>query len=384
MAVSTRYFPNLLQQCKRYPVLVRCEFSKGTNDKKKHEEVDKENTKRSIKQEEYQNKMHDAQKDRKPNIRVCIIGGGVTPLYTAVLLKQYQNIKNIHLVDTRDTVPGAMASVCHTETYPRIDYFRRKDIKEALKKVNIVALMDEMDIGGTSDTTPRVLFKSAADYVRQMTDKILRFCPNALVAVFARPVTAMLPMVSEIFRCSGCFNPDRIIGSVSTYKSQIEDATAALLNLEREFISIPMAGGADARTVVPLLSRAFPFNQFTNAQRKTLLQSFRVSDEITAKHDGPSLSSGTAAAKLIIALANGLNKSEHVTCAYVRSNTLPICRFFTNEVQLGPEGIKRVLDLPKVSPAEILMIEHAIPLINEYVDMAVAEVRTEKIRAKTR
>jgi len=122
-------------------------------------------------------------------------------------------------------------------------------------------------------------------------------------------------------------------------------------------------------------------------QRKTLLQSFRAGDEEarTAFDEGPSLSSGTAAAKLIINLAAGLSGHDHViTCAYVRSDVLPVCRFFTSELELGPEGVKRNLGLPKISAAEVLLIEQAIPLVNEHVDMAVSAVRTERTRTRTR
>jgi len=116
------------------------------------------------------------------------------------------------------------------------------------------------------------------------------------------------------------------------------------------------------------------------------LQTFRVGDEATKSlNEDLSLSSGTAAAKLIITLASGLCGFDHViTCAYVRSNVLPVCRFFTSELQLGTEGVKRNLGLPKITPTEILLIEQVIPFINEYVDMAVAAVRTEKMRVKTR
>jgi len=117
------------------------------------------------------------------------------------------------------------------------------------------------------------------------------------------------------------------------------------------------------------------------------LQSLRIGDEKTTVEsvdDNPSLSSGAAAAKLIITLATGLCGFEHViTCAYVRSNILPVCRFFTSQLQLGPEGVKRNLGLPKISPMEVLLIEQAIPLINEYTDMAITAVQSKKMRAKT-
>jgi len=116
------------------------------------------------------------------------------------------------------------------------------------------------------------------------------------------------------------------------------------------------------------------------------LRSLRVGDEetkIESVDDNPSLSSGTAAAKLIITLATGLCGFEHViTCAYVRSNILPVCRFFTSQLQLGPNGIKKNLGLPKISPMEILLIEQAIPLINEYTDMAITAAQNEKCKQR--
>lgn len=127
--------------------------------------------------------------------------------------------------------------------------------------------MDETDINVKNSMTPQAQFKSAADYVRQTTDQILRFCPDALVAVFAHPVTATLAMVSEIFRCSGWWNPDRIIGSTAMHGAHIERITKMLLNLEDANLSMPLAGGADAHTIVPLFSRAIPFNQFTNVRK---------------------------------------------------------------------------------------------------------------------
>lgn len=75
------------------------------------------------------------ERDDRGNVRVCIIGGGVTPLYTAVLLKQYRIIESIRLVDTRDSTSEALADASHLETSPRIDSFRKKDIKQALREV---------------------------------------------------------------------------------------------------------------------------------------------------------------------------------------------------------------------------------------------------------
>lgn len=133
-------------------------------------------------------------------------------------------------------------------------------------QVDIVALMDETDITSSNNMKSRVQFKEAVDYVCHTTDQILRYCPNALIAVLVQPITATLAMISEIFKCAKRWNPNKIFGSVATYNARIEEITAEFLNLDHTSLSVPVAGGADPRTIVPLLSRATPFNQFTDVR----------------------------------------------------------------------------------------------------------------------
>ncbi|XP_032679786.1 malate dehydrogenase, mitochondrial-like [Odontomachus brunneus] len=378
MTPLQKYFLKLMRPCRHYTACLHREFSVD------NQKDGAKNTK------DQNNNQEDNDNNTKSDVKVCIVGGGVTPLYTAVLLKQYRIIKSINLVDMEGSTSavGAMKDAFHEETNPRINYFGKQNMKQAFKEVDIVALMDETDaMTDSNNLAPRKQFQLSVDYVRQMADQMLRFCPGALVAVFARPVTATLAMISEIFKSSGCSNPDRIIGSAAAYKARVEETAATLLNFERVSLSVPIVGGADESTVVPLLSRAVPFNQFTNAQRQSLLQSFRTDEngEITKTffRYRSSLSSGTAAMSLLTALAGGLCGYDNIiTCAYMRSDVLPVCRFFTSELQLGVNGVKRNLGLPKISPAEILLIEQAIPLINEYVDMAFAAVRTKRIQQK--
>lgn len=85
-----------------------------------------------------------------------------------------------------------------------------------------------------------------------------------------------------------------------------------------------------------------------------------------------ALLEGSAAAKLILALAGGLSGLDNIyACAFVRSNVLLPCRFFTSQLQFGLGGVKENFGLPKVSSVEINMIDRAIPIINEYVQMGI-------------
>ncbi|XP_076669271.1 malate dehydrogenase, mitochondrial isoform X2 [Andrena cerasifolii] len=247
-------------------------------------------------------------------------------------------------------------------------------------RTNIIALMDETDTN-TTDLSPKAQIEAAAAYVHEMAAHMVHCCSESLVAVFTRPVTATVPMVSEVYKLSGWWDPDRIIGSTALDRMRVEAITASLLDLNPAFLSIPMVGGADPYTIVPLLSRTTPINQFTRAQQETMLQSLRGADQQMANinYRGPILSAGAAAAKLILSLAEGLSGFENViTSAYVRSNILPVCRFFTSELQLGAGGVQKNFGLPKMSASEVLMVEQAIPFINQHTDIAIKAIQSNR------
>lgn len=139
MSALSRSFLDLSRRCGRHPVLLRRGSSKiPPIDDQKIRRVEEKSAEESKKE-----KNKNTQEDNKANIRVCIIGGGVTPFYTAVLLKQYGIIKSIRLVDTwRGSMSEILADVSHLETSPCIDYFRKKDMKQALSEVRVLGNTD--------------------------------------------------------------------------------------------------------------------------------------------------------------------------------------------------------------------------------------------------
>lgn len=97
---------------------------------------DTKNEQKSNKKAEFKN-FDNFLPDHKGNIKVCIIGGSESAIYTAVLLKQSRLIKRIHLVDTKGLLSGAILDANHIDTSARIKYFKKKFLKQALKDVSV-------------------------------------------------------------------------------------------------------------------------------------------------------------------------------------------------------------------------------------------------------
>lgn len=78
-----------------------------------------------------------------------------------------------------------------------------------------------------------------------------------------------------------------------------------------------------------------------------------------------------AATKFILSIACGqCGFKNSIASAYVRSNVMPVCRYFANDVEFGPDGVSRNFGLPKISNVELELIEQAIPIINANVELA--------------
>ncbi|XP_011503631.1 PREDICTED: probable malate dehydrogenase, mitochondrial, partial [Ceratosolen solmsi marchali] len=242
-------------------------------------------------------------------------------MYSAILLKQNPAIKVIHVIDTDNSLTGPIYDIGQIDTSTVIMHYKRNSIINALHDIDIVALMDETHFS-MGNKEPFYQFESSSNYVKNITECIINTCPKALIAVFTRPVTATLPLISEICKLSGTWNPNKIIGSASLESMRISA-------MEQQYMLINQLRSVD----------------------KYLYGS---------ETKGPTLSSGLAAAKFISTLINGFkDQSISIGSAYVRSDIFPFCHYMTSQIQFGPNGIQRNFGFPKVSSSEILLIEEA-------------------------
>ncbi|XP_012261957.2 malate dehydrogenase, mitochondrial-like isoform X1 [Athalia rosae] len=315
-------------------------------------------------------------------VSVALVGGGNTPTYTALFLKQEPIIKVVRVADVGNkSAAGHSLDANHIDTSPKIKYFNKKNMIEGIEEVDIIGVMDEEDFT-LGKASSHGQFLAGSQYVKGVAEKMVKTCPTALVVIFAHPVTAMTPLVSEVYKSAGWWHPDRIIGSLAIDSMRIRAMAADLFYLNPAYIHVPIVGGADACTIVPLLSLARPANQFSKEQQHSLIRCLRAADNELASFNencgswgreaGPKLSLATAASKFIITLARGYcGFRNSIASAFVRSNVLTASQFFATELQFGPGGVQKNFGLPKVSNIEVDLIEQAIPLINANVDLGV-------------
>lgn len=72
----------------------------------------------------------------KNGINVGIIGGGMSSIYTAIILKQLKYINTINIIDTKDCLSDDVFDISNIDTSPKIKYYKNLDFNKAVSKVN--------------------------------------------------------------------------------------------------------------------------------------------------------------------------------------------------------------------------------------------------------
>ncbi|KAG0292578.1 hypothetical protein BGZ98_002533, partial [Dissophora globulifera] len=222
------------------------------------------------------------------------------------------------------------------------------------------------------------LFKINAGIVRDLAEGVAKNCPGANVLVISNPVNSTVPIVCEVLKQHGVFNPRKVFG-VST----LDAVRASRFSFETNS-SIPpssrvtVIGGHSGTTIVPLLSQ-LP-NNFVSSLSKEELEklTYRIQfggDEVVKAKDGAgsaTLSMAFAGARFTLAVLQatvggktGLIESTYVNLAADADATREFkaktgLEYFAQDVEFGPEGVQRIVPLPTLSAYEQGLLEVAV------------------------
>lgn len=98
------------------------------------------------------------------------------------------------------------------------------------------------------------LFSTKALIVRNLAQASAEFCLKANILIISKPVNSTVPIIAEVFKAKGVYNPKRLFGvttldilRASRFVSKLNDSDPADKN-------ITVVGGHSSVTIVPLFS----------------------------------------------------------------------------------------------------------------------------------
>lgn len=318
-------------------------------------------------------------------VAVAVLGasGGIgQPL--SLLLKINPLVTKLSLYDVVGT-PGVTADLSHIATGAVTRGFLKPDdgLKKALDGVDVVII--PAGIPRKPGMTRDDLFKINAGIIKELAAGIAETAPKAIVLVISNPVNSTVPIVAEIFKQKGTFDPRKIFGvttldivRASTFLAEVlgEPSTSPK-------VTVPVIGGHSGITILPLLSQASPALPANLDQKKLEELTHRIrfgGDEVVKAKDGAgsaTLSMAYAGAQFAEKIIKALKGEQGITTqSYVyldaEKGGEDIKKqvgldYFSVPVELGPEGLKAIRPLGSLSPYEETLLKEAIPELKDNI-----------------
>jgi len=300
-----------------------------------------------------------------PKHKVCLLGasGGIgQPL--AMLLKLNPMINELALYDIKQAAtpcPGVAADVSHIDTNTKVGGFAGdEEMAAALKGSSVVVI--SAGVPRKPGMTRDDLFNINAKIVKGLAEACLKHTPTAMILIITNPVNSTVPIAAEVFKKAGAYDWRRILGVTTLDCVRASTFVAEKAKVEVKSVNVPVIGGHAGETILPLLSQVAAASGFSASDIEALDK--RIQDAgtevVNAKNGAGSatLSMAYAASKFTDHVLMGISGVKQTCCCYI-GQPQGDCAFFANQVEIGPNGVSRIMDLPKLSPFETRRLAEA-------------------------
>jgi len=324
-------------------------------------------------------------------------GGIGQPL--SLLLKANPAVTELALYDIVNA-PGVAVDLSHISTPAKVEGYLPADdgLEKALTGANIVVI--PAGIPRKPGMTRDDLFKINAGIVRDLAKAIATTAPKAFVLIISNPVNSTVPIVAEVFKKKGVFDPKRIFGVTTLDVVRASTFVSEILG-DRSLspsVSVPVVGGHSGVTIVPLLSQSshpLPSSLDASAIDALINRIQFGGDEVVKAKDGAgsaTLSMAYAGAEFagkVIRAIKGekgivaptfVNLASDKTGGDALKKELGLeLEYFSAPVQLGVDGVVKINGLGKITPAENALVQAALPELAGNIEKGVAFVEASKL-----
>ncbi|CAD6187635.1 unnamed protein product [Caenorhabditis auriculariae] len=309
----------------------------------------------------------------QPKVALLGASGGIgQPL--GLLLKQDPLVAHLALYDVVNT-PGVAADLSHIDSKAKVTaHTGAAELHAAVKDADVIVI--PAGVPRKPGMTRDDLFNTNAGIVRDLVETIAKAAPKALIAIITNPVNSTVPIAAEVLKKNGVYDKRRLFGVTTLDVVRSQAFVAELKGHDATKTVVPVVGGHAGITIIPLLSQTKPSTKFSDEEIAKLTP--RIQDAgtevVNAKAGAGSatLSMALAGARFANALVRGIKGDKNVQCAYVESDAVKGVQYFSTPVELGPNGVEKILG---VTSYEQKLIDASVAELNKNIEKGVAFVK---------
>ncbi|KDN39465.1 putative MDH1-malate dehydrogenase precursor, mitochondrial [Tilletiaria anomala UBC 951] len=308
------------------------------------------------------------------NVAIAGCSGGIgQPL--SLLLKNDPLVTSLRLYDLR-MAPGVAADVSHVNTPAVVTGYApdNNGLEQAFQGADVIVV--PAGVPRKPGMTRDDLFNTNASIVRDLAKAAAKVAPKAHILIISNPVNSTVPIVAEVFKKAGVYDPKKLYGVTTLDVTRASTFLSGIAGSKPSETIVPVVGGHSGVTIVPLLSQAGSANASVQPgeQYEKLVHRIQFGgDEVVKAKDGAgsaTLSMAYAAAVFTNSLLRALGGEQGVKeCAYVDS---PLYKdqgvdFFATPVTLGTEGVTEVHPVGQISKEEEALLQACLPELKKNI-----------------
>jgi NAD-dependent malate dehydrogenase len=207
--------------------------------------------------------------------------------------------------------------------------------------------------------------------------------------VISNPVNSTVPIAYETLKLNGVEKPS-VFGVTTLDTIRTKTFIGELKGMDPATVDVKVVGGHSGPTIVPILS-SVKGASFTSDEAKALVNRIQYGgDEVVKAKAGAgsaTLSMAFAAREFyrtIVSVMDGAElKSDNVRpIAFVKTDKFEP-GYFASQLEIGRDGLKAVLDLPKMSEYEKELLEVATRDLKKDVQKGIDFVHSSPKAAST-
>ncbi|KAF4125500.1 malate dehydrogenase [Geosmithia morbida] len=306
----------------------------------------------------FQRRAFSASARQLSKVAVLGAGGGIgQPL--SLLMKLNPRVTELALYDIRGG-PGVAADLSHINTKSTVTGFdpTPAGLAAAVKGAEVVLI--PAGVPRKPGMTRDDLFNTNASIVRDLAKAVAESAPEAKLLVISNPVNSTVPICAEVFKARGVYNPKTLFGVTTLDVVRASRFVSQLKGTDPADENITVVGGHSGVTIVPLFSQSNHPDLSSNAELVKRVQF--GGDEVVKAKDGAgsaTLSMAMAGARMAESILRAAAGEKVIEPAFVDS---PLYKdqgidFFSSKVELGPEGVSKVLPLGALDSNEEALLE---------------------------
>ncbi|KAL7750232.1 Malate dehydrogenase, cytoplasmic [Sorochytrium milnesiophthora] len=309
--------------------------------------------------------------------KVAVLGaaGGIGQPLSLLLKaspKSSELVSHLSLYDLVNT-PGVAADLSHINTNVQVTGHKgAESLDKALQGCDVVVI--PAGVPRKPGMTRDDLFKINAGIVKSLAEACARNCPKAHILVISNPVNSTVPIVAGVLKQHNVYDPRRVFGVTTLDVVRASTFVGQEKKMNPKDVSVHVVGGHSGPTIVPLLSQTgLSFNQDELDRLTKRIQ--YGGDEVVQAKDGTgsaTLSMAMAGARFTFSLLDAVvnNKSGIIEPTFVQSDVMKSdgLDFFSTNVELGPDGVKKIHPLGKVSDYESELLSKCVPELKKNIE----------------